>query len=303
MNTRHAFQPLVGLYEPSAILQLPDGRFLVVEDEVEHPFSLLEIDPDGKTTTTPLERGWLDFDSGFWKLDDLEGLACDPSGRVYAVTSHSRTGEGQEKRARDKLVRFRVEGDRVVEREVADGLKAALTTAHTVLAEAAKVRDVKGAGGLNIEALEWAADGDALLVGFRSPLLEGRAVIARVRRPDVLFEGGPPPRIDLLTLDLDGNGLRGLAWVPALAGYLAIAGPVAREQVPFRVWFWDGQSGASARRVTVLGLDGFEHAEGICPARIGGRDCLVLVSDDGSRAEGRYARYLVLAIDQLHIGA
>lgn len=303
MNSHHTFQPLVGLYEPSAIQQLPDGRFLAVEDEVEHPFSLVEIGPDGHAAATALERGWLDFDSGFWKLDDLEGLACDPSGRVYAITSLSRTGEGKEKKARDKLVRFRVEGNRVVEREIADGLKTALIKAHPVLAQAAEVRDVKGAGGLNIEALEWAADGDALLVGFRSPLLEGRAVIARVRRPDVLFAGGSLPRIDLLTLDLDGNGLRGLAWVPALAGYLAIAGPVAREQVPFRLWFWNGQPGASARRVTVPGLDGFEHAEGIGPARIGDRDCLVLVSDDGSRAEGRYARYLVLAIDQLHIEA
>ena len=28
-----AFRPLTGIFEPSAIQQLPDGRFLVVEDE------------------------------------------------------------------------------------------------------------------------------------------------------------------------------------------------------------------------------------------------------------------------------
>lgn len=49
-----AFRPLKGLYEPSAILQLPDGRFLVVEDEPKHPFSLLRIGLDGEISSTPL---------------------------------------------------------------------------------------------------------------------------------------------------------------------------------------------------------------------------------------------------------
>ena len=34
-STLPAFQSLTGLYEPSAIQQLPDGRFLIVEDEVK----------------------------------------------------------------------------------------------------------------------------------------------------------------------------------------------------------------------------------------------------------------------------
>jgi hypothetical protein len=36
-----ALQSFTGIYEPSAIQQLPDGRFLVVEDEKEHPLSLV----------------------------------------------------------------------------------------------------------------------------------------------------------------------------------------------------------------------------------------------------------------------
>ncbi len=42
-----AFQPFTGIYEPSAIQQLPDGRFLVVEDEKSHPLSLVTIGADG----------------------------------------------------------------------------------------------------------------------------------------------------------------------------------------------------------------------------------------------------------------
>jgi len=44
----------------------------------------------------------------------------------------------------------------------------------------------------------------------------------------------------------------------------------------------------------VPGLPGFEHAEGVSPAVIDGKQRIIIVSDDGSRAEGRYARFLLL---------
>ena len=46
LNNIFMFLPLTGLYEPSAIQGLADGRFLVVEDEKEHPFSLVTIGPN-----------------------------------------------------------------------------------------------------------------------------------------------------------------------------------------------------------------------------------------------------------------
>ncbi|MBV5345393.1 MAG: hypothetical protein JZU63_07635, partial [Rhodoferax sp.] len=113
MTLLNIFIFLAGIYEPSAIQQLPDGRFLVVEDEKKHPFSLVTINPDGSVATSPLSPG-LKGDDDFWKLDDLEGLALDGSGYLYALTSHSRDGDGDEKKSRNKLVRFRLEGDRVV---------------------------------------------------------------------------------------------------------------------------------------------------------------------------------------------
>ena len=142
-----------------------------------------------------------------------------------------------------------------------------------------------------------------LLIGFRSPLLDDRAIIACVENPSAIFETGEPPRIaaKLETLDLGGNGIRGMSYIPLLGGYLVISGPVAREQVHFQLWFWSGQSGEPARRVTVPGLQGFEHAEGVSPAVIDGRQRIMIVSDDGSREEGRFARYLLLDPGQLKI--
>jgi hypothetical protein len=303
LNNLLVFLALTGIYEPSAVQQLPDGRFLVVEDEKKHPFSLFTLNADGSVRGAPLTPGLFLGDDEFWKLDDLEGLAIDRAGFIYALTSHSRDGDGDEKKSRDKLVRFRIVGERVADTAVVKGLKPALRAAHPVLAHAAEIRDVKNSGGLNIEALEVTPDQQQLLIGLRSPLLDKRAIIARVENPAAVFDHGEKPRISstLQTLDLGGNGIRGMSWIPALGGYLLISGPVAREQVHFQLWFWNGQPDAPARRVTAPGVQGFEHAEGVSPAVVDGKQRIIIVSDDGSREEGRYARYLLLDPAQLQI--
>ncbi len=299
------FLALTGTYEPSAILQLADGRFLVAEDEKQHPFSLVAIGPDGTAGSTPLRPGSPEAGDVLRKLDDLEGIALDRSGYIYAITSHSRDSDGDEKKSRDKLLRFSIEGDCMVAPMLAGGLKPALLSSHPVLAAAAGIRDVKAGGGLNIEALEISPDRQRLLIGFRSPLLDNRAIIACVENPSAMFEAGEPPKVSATptTLDLGGNGIRGMSYFPALDGYLVLGGPVAREQVHFQLWFWSGHPGEPARRVTVPGLQGFEHAEGIGPAVIDGRQRIVIVSDDGSRKEGRCARFLMLELGQLQIAA
>lgn len=245
LDTIPRFKPLTGLYEPSAIVQLADGRFLIVEDEKDHPFSLVSIDCEGDVESTSLTPGLFEFDEGFWKLDDLEGLTIDPSGWIYAITSQSRDGEGDSKKSREKLVRFRIEGDRVVDAGSARSLKPALLTAHPELAAAAGIRDVKRGGGLNVEALEASADGRRLWVGFRSPLLDRRAILACVENPSGIFDADEAPRIAarLETLDLGGHGIRGMSCVPSLGGYLVIAGPVASEGAAFELWWWSGEAG------------------------------------------------------------
>jgi hypothetical protein len=297
------FLALTGIYEPSAIQQLPDGRFLVVEDEKTQPLSLVTIRADGSVMSSPLVTATPDAPPDFKKLDDLEGIAIDAAGFIYAITSHSRNNAGAEKKSREKLLRFRIEGDRAVAPVVVTELKAALAAAHPVLAAAAQIPDVKAAGGFNIEALEMTPDRQRLLIGFRSPLLDRRAIIASIENPGAVFEKGEAPRIAprLDTLDLGGHGIRGLSYVPALAGYLVVSGPVTREQVQFQLWFWNGQATERPRRVNVPGLPGFEHAEGVSPAIIDGRQRIVIVSDDGSRKDQRFARYLLLDPGQLQI--
>ena len=274
-----------------------------MEDEKSRPLSLVTIGADGSVDSTALTPGLFQMFGEFWKLDDLEGLALDRAGFVYGITSHSRNDDGEEKKSREKLVRFRVEGKRVVGAKVVGGLKQALTAQHAVLAAAAEVRDVKASGGLNVEALEISPDQKRLLVGFRSPLRDGRALIASVENPTAVFESDQAPRIapSLDELDLGGHGIRGLSYVPALGAYLVISGPASRDAARFELWRWSGEAGAPARRVSVPGLPGFEKAEGVCPGVVGGKERIVIVSDDGNRAAGRCASYLLLDPGQLQM--
>jgi len=300
-STPPTFQPLTNLYEPSAVQQLPDGRFLVVEDEKDHSFSLVTLSANGHVSSKALGPAWFHGGDPIWKLDDLEGLALDGTGYFYAITSHSRDDDGNEQKGREKLARFRMEKDKVVEPVVVGGLKRALGAAHPVLAAAALVLDAKAGEGLNIEALEITPDGQRLLIGFRSPLQGSHAIIASIENPAAMFDAKATPQVSnaLHVLDLGGHGIRGMAWVAAMNGYLLISGPVARADHSFGLWFWSGQADASARRVTVPGLAGFERAEGVCPAVIEGVTKIVIVSDDGNRKQGRFAQFVMLDVAQL----
>jgi hypothetical protein len=132
-------------------------------------------------------------------------------------------------------------------------------------------------------------------------LRDGRALIASVENPTAVFESDEAPQIAPLLdeLDLGGHGIRGLSYVPALGGYLVIGGPISREPATFQLWCWSGEPGAPARRVTVPGLLGFEKAEGVSPAVVGGMERIVLVSDDGNRDAKRSASFLLLDPAQL----
>lgn len=93
-----AFRPLTGLYEPSAIQQLPDGRFIVVEDEKSHPLSLVTIGADGSVASTALTTRLLQMFSAFWQLDELEGLALDRAGfdiRIMVFSTQAGIGAAE----------------------------------------------------------------------------------------------------------------------------------------------------------------------------------------------------------------
>jgi len=70
------FREFEQIYEPSAVQQLPDGRFVVVEDEAVHPLDVLSLLPDGQVSEQPLYRSslisWSSPNRVLNTLEDLE---------------------------------------------------------------------------------------------------------------------------------------------------------------------------------------------------------------------------------------
>ena len=137
----------------------------------------------------------------------------------------------------------------------------------------------KTVGGLNIEGMTAMADGGGVLIGFRSPVPEGRALLVPLLNPRELAQGEPARFGDPMQLDLQGLGIRSLSWWRGR--YLIIAGGTAGEAVS-RLFSWKG--GAEAP-VPVPGVD----LSGLNPEAFftdEAQEEVLVISDDGSRVRG-----------------
>jgi len=195
------------------------------------------------------------------------------------ITSHGRSSSGKERPERLFLfgttapptaVAIDIVGRPYV--SLLDDLTADERLARFDLAQAAQ-RAPKEPGGLNIEGLTARPDG-TVLIGFRNPLPEGRALLIPLLNPLAVIHGEAATLGDPILLDLGGLGIRSLSWWRGR--YLVSAGPAASDG-PFRLFAWDGAGVASP----IDGVDlGSLKPEGFfTPDR---SDRILVLSDDGS---------------------
>lgn len=299
------FRKFEQIYEPSGVQQLPDGRFLVVEDEKSHPLDVFSLRADGQVSERPLYRSslfsWASANRALSTLEDLEAVAMDAQGRLYAITSHSRKENGKRTDQREQLARFSLDGDRIVGFQVLRGLRKKISKQHGSLKDAAKIRDVKDGGGFNIEGLAFDAAKQHLLIGLRSPLAGSDALIVVLENPQAVFERDEEPRISdrLIRLDLDGGGIRALSYDPHLGGFLIISRKVGKS---FKLWLWSGDADQAPKRIKIPGIKNLRQAEGVTPVRLDDRPAgILIVSDEGDGLRGKPGRYLFLDYEQLVI--
>ena len=291
------------IYEPSGVQQLPDGRFVVVEDEAVHPLDVFSLQPDGRVFEQPVYRStllsWSSPNRVLNTLEDLEAVAVDERGRIYAITSHSRKENGKRDDKREQLVRFGLEGEQVIDFKVLRGLRKKISRQHGSLKDATKVRDVKDGDGFNIEGLSFDAAKQNLLVGLRSPLAGSDAIIIVLENPRAVFEQDEKPRISdqLITLNLDGGGIRGICYDPHLGGFLIISRKLNKS---FKLWLWSGDADKRPKRIKIPDIKNLRQAEGVTPVVLNGRpEGILIVSDDGMGLKRKPGHYLFLRYDQL----
>ncbi len=140
-----------------------------------------------------------------------------------------------------------------------------------------------------------------MLVGYRSPLLDSKAIISTIENPTEIFTLREKPRIspNLQLINLQGEGIRGMNYDSKLGGFLIISGPVAKLKVPFKLWFWNQKD--APKRVKIRNVKSLEHSEGITSAKIDGKEFLVIVSDDGDSKANKGGSYLIVNYEDLII--
>jgi hypothetical protein len=225
---------------------------------------------------------------------DIEGSARIGD-TIYWITSHAPNKEGKPRPNRKRFFATRVAVNGGVPafepagRPVAtllDALDRDPRYAGFGLAEAS-LKPPKTPGSLNIEALCDTPRG-ALLIGFRSPQIGGKALLAPLENPEETVNGRPPRFGAPILLDLGGNGVR--AMIRTAGDRFLIMSGSALSGGEARLYAWDGRDGSSPDRLP-LSLPADATPEGLIAVERDGAPAMLVLSDDGSRpVDGRPAK-------------
>jgi hypothetical protein len=269
-----------GCCDASAAVAVDDQHFVVADDE-DNILRVYKRQGGG-----PLMQIDLSSYLGSRKDEaDLEGGAMVDD-MIYWIGSHGRNAKGKESPMRQRIIATRVGHARgglqiePVSRPYTMLLNDFLADERFVKLgfEQAVTKAPKVEGALNIEGLTSTPDG-RLLIGFRNPIPNGRAIIVPLLNPKKLFEGERARFGDPVTLDLNGLGIRSLGYHEDRC--LIIAGHYAQGGNS-RVYEWKpGES--EARLLEKVKLTGL-NPEGMSFIAAGGNREFLVVSDDGTRS-------------------
>jgi hypothetical protein len=269
-----------GMCDASGAVTLPDGKFVVADDED----NVLRVYDSGRGGA-PLSATDLSPDlqlSGKKKVPETDLEAATRLGdRALWLTSHGRNSQGKPQPSRLRL--FGTIGGngsplRVVGKpysHLLDDLLRAPALARFDL-QAASQKAPKQPGGLNIEGMTARPDGRSVIIGFRNPVPRGRALVLPLLNPLEVLDGRPAEFGAAQLLDLEGRSVRSISFWRGR--YLLIGGGIADETVS-KLYTWDGKSDRP-RPVTSVALDDF-NPEGF--ASFEDRAEVLLLSDDGTR--------------------
>ena len=138
-------------------------------------------------------------------------------------------------------------------------------------------------GGLNIEGLAWDARRGRLLLGLRSPVIDGHALLVplRLRDPRGAFsvENLEVEGSKAIRLPLRGVGVRGIEYDGRAKVFRVISGAAEDQgQTDFGLWEWNGDDVQPALTETKR-FDNDLKPEGVARVSAGGRDFIIIVCD------------------------
>lgn len=270
-----------GICDASAAVPYGARHFVVADDER----NTLMIYRRGQAEPAALIDVSDFLDTKADKESDLEG-AAQLGDRTYWISSHGRSRGGEVQQRRLRFFATRVTGH-----EKSPSLKPVGKPYMALLDDllAAKhlgkfglnaaTRSAAGTvAGLNIEGLAGTPYGK-LLIGFRSPIIEGKALVVPLENPGKVVDGKKARFGDGMLLDLGGLGIRSIERIGA--GYLIVAGPAA-DDLPFALYKWNGK--ADSRPQAIPGIN-FGDMQPEAVFKIPGTKQVQILSDDGIRKD------------------
>ncbi len=267
-----------GTFEASGVVQVPGtDSVLFVDDGRTNEVFWMRLTEDRKQAgaITPVKLAA--------SIIDLEGITTDGN-YFYVVGSQSKPKGGD----LTGLARFKFEEKttQAADTQAIDGLKNFLADN---VAELRGMHNRKYSdGGINVEGIAWDPKGNRLLLGLRSPVVDGQALVVplKLRNPQGAFAVGnlEVEGQKAIRLPLGGAGIRSIEYDEQRKMFHLItgAGPNT-EKLDFQLWEWSGNGEPPTLRET----DKFDRRlkpEGITRVSSGDQSFIFIVFDTSGYA-------------------
>lgn len=215
-----------GMCDASAAVALDEATFAVISDE-DDKIRIYRAEGNGNSLRTVDFSSFLLVDPRFPEAD-LEGAARLGT-NAFWISSHGLNREGKVRLSRYRFFASRIQAStnqldlvpygRPYANLLRDMSSDPRMERFNLMAAAR--RPPKARGGLNIEGL-CATPTEQLLIGFRNPVPEGKALLVPLENPHEVVAGRRAKLGDPILLDLDGLGIRDMAYADGV--YFIIAG-------------------------------------------------------------------------------
>jgi hypothetical protein len=275
-------------YNASGVIQLSDSRFLFCDNNTGDKLFELQLTPDGRQKDRLIPRPLQGIAPD--QIDDLEDLTLvQEDGRRYVfIVSSLYVKKAKQDRIEippSGVIRAMINQDDSLTAENMPGFRDWLITAYPQLSDWAQT--IPDKGGINIEGIAWDQNRHALLIGLRTPVLNGKPLILPVKVKNLAgswntgnLEALPAIQLSVESTN-DEQGIRGISYDQNRGAFLVITGKsVSDSKADFALYEWKGEADGKTRRLDYSFAKKMKP-EGITHGTIGGKSVLVIVDDAG----------------------
>ncbi|HTI73285.1 MAG TPA: DUF3616 domain-containing protein [Candidatus Limnocylindria bacterium] len=272
-----------GMAEASAAVPIGTNLVLIANDG-DNRLRLFRADrPGGPLASYDLDAWYPPF--GKNSEMDLEG-AARITNRIFWIGSHSRNKEGKPRLNRHVFLATDLSSETAATPKLAPVGHPCRSLVEQWLGDP-RTRELLGGDSpadpedINIEGLSVRAEG-GLFVGFRSPLAHEKAILVPLLNPDEILSGKKARFGDPATIDLDGQGIRDIAWT-GREYYLIAGNSGGGGRSRLIRWAGPGHLPSPVHHLDLRHL----NPEGIAVFGSPDQPKLLIVSDDGSQFENK----------------